>query len=1021
MTDPSLQDRLERAVELLRASREVPSRWPEAREAMRALAALAPAWQEALLDVERALDYGELSLDDAIAKLNALAPSPDQTAASDALFGMFDDLDDSLFGMFDALDGFAPLDVPSSSQPEPHELLEPMEDDDSLELPIFSSGLATDASRASGVEPLEEVDPFAQAALPQVPARDDAMAIMEELEALEGVGALGELEEVGALGELEEVGELDELQAPAAFDALSVMGGLEALSELSDSVDMDEGLEPFEPGALWGDEVSSSAPPQQAQELAQEAAPAPRLKLGPLSSWLPAPTAISPRSGQSSPHITLPLPGHTPAPEVVASPQAPAPSRAELPQAAQPFTLPQPTPVPEPRAEHIFSGMDDLFEDDSPDGAAPLPWRSPEPVATHHSDASLFGALDLEDPPERAPSASDDAPRVSLEVTEAHEDALRFDLPELPYAVEGAALERDEEGQRADAALRSDRALFSDNDLFADDEIWSTPEQDLFPGELPDFDLGEGASQGPSASQDDSQPQDDATVLPGVNFSIPEAARKPQTEIHTIEHDYEGEEAAEQEQGADEDEPASPTTSLGESMISQMLDDELPVSVRASRPGVRTSTSIAQPPAPAPQAEADEDEDELGFDLDFGFGGPRIEEPKTTSSPFTIPQAAAPPAQAKVDADEDELGFDLDFGFGGPRIEQPSATEAHARQTSPAGERAVTARQESPHELGGLAPLSSAPSAPPERRALSFDFDFDDDEPLQAQVREVASRAPATTRQAEQRVDTLGFEGPRVIDPTRLFDRQKTPTNRPEPEILQQLAQPEPGRDENITDAEFFELAESIATEQSSSAQARYRGEPMRPPELSAGARGLGRDRSGLLRPGAVGRDNPFAHDAPTGVREHPELEPQHAALLDESQAPFLKPRPQTPQRADEDSLQAARREFEAGRFGAASAVVTRLLTRDPADAGARQLQGAIQNEQERVQLRRLGSLSRTPKLAVAPSALSKLNLDHRAGFLLSQADGMMTFEDIIEVCGMPRLEAVTLLADLLEGGVLRL
>src|SRR5690606_26778435 len=176
----------------------------------------------------------ELSVDDAIAKLNALNTSHD-VAASDALFGMFDDLDDSLFGMFDALEGFAPLDAAPPAPLDALEALEPL-DDDALDLPIFSSGLEPESSRALSDEALEEVDPLATSALPQVGARDDAMAIMEELE---------ELDEVGELGALEE------LRESAEFDALSLMGGLESLSELSDSADLDESLEPFDPGDAW--------------------------------------------------------------------------------------------------------------------------------------------------------------------------------------------------------------------------------------------------------------------------------------------------------------------------------------------------------------------------------------------------------------------------------------------------------------------------------------------------------------------------------------------------------------------------------------------------------------------------------------------------------------------------------------------------------------------------------------------------------------------------------------------------
>ena len=168
----------------------------------------------------------------------------------------------------------------------------------SIERPSASRSQRTSSSSPmsshSRDEALEEVDPLATSALPQVGARDDAMAIMEELE---------ELDEVGELGALEE------LRESAEFDALSLMGGLESLSELSDSADLDESLEPFDPGDAWADEVSFEAAPPALTPPVQATAPAappeqtPRLKLGPLSSWLPAPTVISPRSA-TSPSVT---------------------------------------------------------------------------------------------------------------------------------------------------------------------------------------------------------------------------------------------------------------------------------------------------------------------------------------------------------------------------------------------------------------------------------------------------------------------------------------------------------------------------------------------------------------------------------------------------------------------------------------------------------------------------------------------------------------------------------------------
>ena len=51
---------------------------------------------------------------------------------------------------------------------------------------------------------------------------------------------------------------------------------------------------------------------------------------------------------------------------------------------------------------------------------------------------------------------------------------------------------------------------------------------------------------------------------------------------------------------------------------------------------------------------------------------------------------------------------------------------------------------------------------------------------------------------------------------------------------------------------------------------------------------------------------------------------------------------------------------------------------------------------------------------------LRRLPLDHRAGFLLSLMDGTMDLETLVEVCTMARADALCLVRDLFESGVIR-
>jgi len=66
------------------------------------------------------------------------------------------------------------------------------------------------------------------------------------------------------------------------------------------------------------------------------------------------------------------------------------------------------------------------------------------------------------------------------------------------------------------------------------------------------------------------------------------------------------------------------------------------------------------------------------------------------------------------------------------------------------------------------------------------------------------------------------------------------------------------------------------------------------------------------------------------------------------------------------------------------------------------------------------GNLDRVPVLAAPLHELTRKPLDTRAAFLLSRIDGTLTFEEILDVAGMGRLEACRHLAHLLWRGIIR-
>lgn len=67
----------------------------------------------------------------------------------------------------------------------------------------------------------------------------------------------------------------------------------------------------------------------------------------------------------------------------------------------------------------------------------------------------------------------------------------------------------------------------------------------------------------------------------------------------------------------------------------------------------------------------------------------------------------------------------------------------------------------------------------------------------------------------------------------------------------------------------------------------------------------------------------------------------------------------------------------------------------------------------------KLGSLETTPRVMLKDDEIIWLNLDHRAGFVLAQIDGTVTYEDLFAVSGMSRIDTARILAQLVDEGVI--
>jgi hypothetical protein len=128
------------------------------------------------------------------------------------------------------------------------------------------------------------------------------------------------------------------------------------------------------------------------------------------------------------------------------------------------------------------------------------------------------------------------------------------------------------------------------------------------------------------------------------------------------------------------------------------------------------------------------------------------------------------------------------------------------------------------------------------------------------------------------------------------------------------------------------------------------------------------------------------------------------------------RPRTPTPELAVEMSDR-----YALGDYTAALSLAELILGRDPADATAERVAMSSRARLGQLYRSRLGSLARVPRVAVDASEMRWLGLDHRAAFLLSRVDGEQSLADLVDVSGMPALEALKTLVELLDLGALEL
>jgi len=112
---------------------------------------------------------------------------------------------------------------------------------------------------------------------------------------------------------------------------------------------------------------------------------------------------------------------------------------------------------------------------------------------------------------------------------------------------------------------------------------------------------------------------------------------------------------------------------------------------------------------------------------------------------------------------------------------------------------------------------------------------------------------------------------------------------------------------------------------------------------------------------------------------------------------------------------------YAMGDFSGALLIAEGIIETDPADLEAPRYAQSCRDVLTQMYSARLGSLDRVVVVAVPSDQIRWLTLDHRAGFLLSLIDGGITVDQILDISGMPRLDALRIMYQLLDQRVISL
>ena len=140
---------------------------------------------------------------------------------------------------------------------------------------------------------------------------------------------------------------------------------------------------------------------------------------------------------------------------------------------------------------------------------------------------------------------------------------------------------------------------------------------------------------------------------------------------------------------------------------------------------------------------------------------------------------------------------------------------------------------------------------------------------------------------------------------------------------------------------------------------------------------------------------------------------PPFSEIIDEP--PSTKEAPAVGQKEAVPTVQEMDDRVSLGDYTGALDIAERLLAGDPGHPEANAVADNCRGVLKKMYIARIGPMDRVPIVMVPRDQLRWLSIDHRAGFVLSLIDGVSSLEMLLDVSGMPELDALRILSDLAQ------